>query len=192
MIKLLLPEHFRLRASSVAITWIIRPMRSLSISTKRLGCDRTYIAKYIIISCKDKSIRAPIQRRSSWPSQSQSKHWCCTGHSRKNPSYTCCLPVSGLQYWCLGHWLHKSDPSAPQVAVGCKKAKHSEQWLRQLLLISWTSTGTESPRNIFAPQRCLQFWLGGCNSFWRQGISFKMRQQQQNGTGRKKKGRLLL
>lgn len=106
-LKLLLPEHFRLRASSVAITWIIRPIRSLSISTKRLGCDRTYIAKYIIISCKDKSIRALIQSGSSRLSQSQSKHWWHAGHSSKNPVYTCCIPVSGLQYWCLGRWLHK-------------------------------------------------------------------------------------
>ncbi|KAI1241575.1 hypothetical protein IHE44_0005052 [Lamprotornis superbus] len=56
-----------LRASSVAMTWIIRPMRSLSISTKRLGCDRTYIAKYIIISCKDKSIKAPVRTDKIYP-----------------------------------------------------------------------------------------------------------------------------
>lgn len=107
VIKLLLPEHFRLRASSVAITWIIRPMRSLSISMKRLGCDRTYIAKYIIISCKDKSIRAPTQSGSSWLPQSQRKHCCHTGHSCKNPFCPCWIPVSGLQYWCLGRSLHK-------------------------------------------------------------------------------------
>lgn len=45
------PEQFRLRASSVAITWMISPIRSLSISTKRLGCALTYMARYTTISC---------------------------------------------------------------------------------------------------------------------------------------------
>lgn len=46
------PEQFRLRASSVAITWMISPIRSLSISTKRLGCALTYMARYTTISCQ--------------------------------------------------------------------------------------------------------------------------------------------
>lgn len=49
-VKLIIPEQFKLRASSVAITWIMSPTRSLSISANRLGCDLTYIAKYTIIS----------------------------------------------------------------------------------------------------------------------------------------------
>lgn len=54
-----------------------------------------------------------VSERTLAQHQAQSKKPFCTG----------CIPVSGLQYWCLGHWLRKWDLWAPQVAVGCKKTK---------------------------------------------------------------------
>lgn len=46
-----LPEHWRLRASSVAITCMIRPILSRSMSPNRFGWERTYMARYTMISC---------------------------------------------------------------------------------------------------------------------------------------------
>lgn len=56
--------------------------------------------------------------------QTLAQHWA----QPKKPFCMGCIPVSGLQYWCLGHWLRKWDLWAPQVAVGCKKTNH--RWQR--------------------------------------------------------------
>lgn len=39
------PEQHKECANSVAITWMMRPMRRRNISAKRAGCVRTYMAK---------------------------------------------------------------------------------------------------------------------------------------------------
>lgn len=51
VVAVFLPEQCRLRASSVAITCMISPILSRSMSPNSTGWDRMYMARYTIISC---------------------------------------------------------------------------------------------------------------------------------------------
>lgn len=56
----LVPEQCRLRASSVAITCMMSPIRSRSMSPNRAGWERMYMARYTMISCVENTQRPPL------------------------------------------------------------------------------------------------------------------------------------